>query len=172
PGSYQPLKQEIPVASPEPADPRQWIDTALKQNRALEARREGAEVANQEIKKQRAGYGPTLNFVASTTNRKQGGTLFGGGSHVETTDFSLKLNVPIFEGGLTTALVDEAVVRHRKALQDVESEQRSVERQTRAAYLGVVSAVSRVQALQQAVLSQESSLQVKQESFRSGLLTL
>jgi outer membrane protein len=129
-------------------------------------------VAAQEIRRQRAGYSPTLDFVATHANRKQGGTLFGGGSHVETTDVSLRLSVPIFEGGLTNALTDEAVVRHRRALEDVEQERRAVERQTRAAYLGVVGAMSRVKALQQGVASQEASLKAKQESLRAGLLTL
>jgi outer membrane protein len=124
------------------------------------------------MRKQRAGYAPTLNLVGTHINRKQGGTLFGGGSHVETTDLSLKLNVPIYEGGLTTAVTEEAALRHSKSLQEVEAEQRAVDRQTRASYLGVVGAVSRVQALQQGVVSQQSSLKAKQESYRSGLLTL
>jgi len=80
--------------------------------------------------------------------------------------------VPIYEGGLTTAVTEEAALRHSKSLQEVEAEQRAVDRQTRAAYLGVVGAVSRVQALQQGVVSQQSSLKVKQESYRSGLMTL
>jgi outer membrane protein len=172
PKTYIALREDIPVSTPEPPNPAQWIETALKQNLGLEAKRLGAEVAQQEVRKQRAGYAPTLNLVGSYVNRKQGGTLFGGGSHVETSDLSLKLNIPFYEGGLTTALTDEAVLRHRKALHDVEAEQRAVERQARSSYLGVVGAASRVRALKQAVVSQESAVGAKQESFRSGLLTL
>jgi len=172
PASFSAVREEIPVARPEPPDVAPWIETALKQNPGLAAKRLAAEVAQQEMRKQRAGYAPTLNLVATHTNRKQGGTLFGGGSHVETTDLSLKLNVPIYEGGLTTAVTEEAVLKHSKSLQEVEAEQRAVDRQTRAAYLGVVGAVSRVQALQQGVVSQQSALKVKQESYRAGLLTL
>jgi outer membrane protein len=172
PRSYAPLKEEIPVARPDPENVDQWIDTAVKQNPGLEAKRQAGEVAQQEMRKQRAGYAPTLNLVGTYANRKQGGTLFGGGSHVETTDLSLKLNVPFYEGGSTTALTEEAALRWSKALQEVEAEQRAVDRQTRAAYLGVVGALSRVQALQQGVISQQSALKAKQESYRAGLLTL
>jgi outer membrane protein len=172
PRSYSPLREQIPVARPDPENVAQWIETALKQNPGLEAKRYAAEVALQEMRKQRAGYAPTLNLVGTHVNRKQGGTLFGGGSHVETTDLSLKLNVPIYEGGLTTAVTEEAALRHSKTLQEVEAEQRAVDRQTRAAYLGVMGALSRVQALQQGVLSQQSALKAKQESYRAGLLTL
>lgn len=172
PASYTAVREEIPISQPDPENVAQWIEIALRQNPGLEAKRFAAEVAQQEMRKQRAGYAPTLNLVGSYINRKQGGTLFGGGSHVETSDLSLKLNVPFYEGGLTTAVTEEAALRHSKALQEVEAEQRAVDRQTRAAYLGVVGAVSRVRALQQGVVSQQSSLKVKQESYRSGLLTL
>ena len=172
PRSYAPLKEEIPTARPDPENVDQWIETAVKQNPGLESKRFAAEVAVQEMRKQRAGYAPTLDLVGRYDNRKQGGTLFGGGSHVETTDLSLKVNVPFYEGGLTTAATEEAALRHSKALQDVEAEQRAVDRQTRAAYLGVVGALARVQALQQGVVSQQSALKAKQESYRAGLLTL
>jgi outer membrane protein len=172
PRSYAPLREEIPVARPDPENVDRWIETAVKQNPGLEAKRQAGEVAQQEMRKQRAGYAPTLNLVGTYINRKQGGTLFGGGSHVETSDLSLKLNVPFYEGGLTTASTEEAALRWSKALQEIEAEQRAVDRQTRAAYLGVVGALSRVQALQQGVISQQSALKAKQESYRAGLLTL
>jgi len=172
PATYSAVRDEIPIAGPEPNDVDKWIETAVRQNPGLEARRYASEVALQEMRKQRAGYAPTVDLVGSYINRKQGGTLFGGGSHVETTDLSVKLNVPIYEGGLTTAATEEAALRHSKALQEVEAEQRAVDRQTRAAYLGVVGAVSRVQALEKGVVAQVSALKGKQESYRAGLLTL
>ena len=172
PGTYRAVRDEIPIASPEPNDVDKWLEAAVRQNPGLEARRFASEVALQEMRKQRAGYAPTVDLVGSYINRKQGGTLFGGGSHVETSDLSVKLNVPIYEGGLTTAATEEAALRHSKALQEVEAEQRAVDRQTRAAYLGVVGAVSRVQALEKGVVAQVSALKGKQESYRAGLLTL
>jgi outer membrane protein len=172
PKSYVRVRTDIPVSAPEPTAMEAWVETALSRNLALEARRLGAEVASQEIRRQKAAYWPTLDLVATHANRKQGGTLFGGGSHVETTDLTLRMSVPIFEGGLTNALSDEAVVRHRKALEELEQERRQVERQTRAAYQGVVGAMSRVTALRQGVASQEAALKGKQESYRAGLLTL
>jgi outer membrane protein len=172
PSSYSAVRDEIPIVSPEPNDVNQWIEAATKQNPGLEARRFAAEVAAQETRKQRAGYAPKLDLVGSYINRKQGGTLFGGGSHVETTDLSLKLNVPIYEGGLTTAATQEAAARHSKSLEEVEAEQRAVDRQTRSAYQGVVGAISRVQALEKGVVAQVGSLKGKQESYKAGLLTL
>jgi len=170
--AFTPLREEMAVTPPEPLQLDVWIDSALKQNPGLEAKRSAAEVAAQEVRKQRAGHAPTVNLVGSYNNRDQGGTLFGGGSHVETRDLTLQLRLPIFEGGQISAVTEEAAFRYDKALQEVEAEARAVDRQTRAAYQGVVAAISRVQALQRGTISQQSALRAKQESYRAGLLTL
>lgn len=172
PRDFAPLREEMPVVAPDPLQVDEWIDTALRQNPGLEAKRNAAEVSAQEVRKQRAGHAPTVNLVGSYNNRDQGGTLFGGGSHVETRDLTLQLRVPIFEGGQISAVTEEAAYRYDKALQEVEAEARAVDRQTRAAYQGVLAAISRVQALQQGTVSQQSALRAKQESYRAGLLTL
>lgn len=169
---YKSVREDIPLKRPEPDDIEKWVETALAQNLSLEARRQAGQVAYQEVQKQRAGYYPTLNLVATRSNREQGGTVFGGGSHIETTDLSLKLNVPIYEGGSTSALTQEAVVRHHKALQEIEQERRAVERQGRSAFQGVVSSMSQVEALKQGVVAQTKALEVKQESFKAGLVTV
>jgi outer membrane protein len=172
PQSYRQLAEDIPLMRPDPPDVNVWLDAAQKGNPGLDARRAAAEVAQAEMRRQRAGHAPTLDLVGTQINRKQGGTLFGGGSHVETSDLSLKFNLPIYTGGLITAVTEEAALRHSKTLEEVEAESRAVDRLTRSSYLGVISAISRVQALRQGVVSQSSALKAKQESFRAGLLTL
>ena len=97
---------------------------------------------------------------------------FGPGTLVETTDVTLRLSVPLFEGGLTSAVSREAVYRHQKSQEDLELERRSVERLTRGAYDGTLSAVNLVQALRQSVVSQESALELKEQGFKAGLFAL
>jgi outer membrane protein len=166
------LVDDIPLTVPDPASVEAWVEAARAKNLAVQGRRAAVEVASQEVHRQRAGHYPTLDLIGQHVDRKQGGTLFGGGSHVETGSLILRLHVPIFDGFGTQAVTEEAVARHEKAKQELEQELRQVERQARASYNGVVGAVSQVNALRQAVLSQESAVAVKQESFRSGLLTV
>jgi outer membrane protein len=170
--NVQVLRDEFPLEVPEPTSIDSWVDTAMEQNLALRAKRVAVEVARQEIDRQRAAHFPSLNLVLNRNRRESGSTLFGGGSDVETTDLTLRLSVPIFEGGLVTAVTREATFRHRKAQEDLEVDRRALDRLTRAAYDGVVGGVTLVQALRQSVVSQESALQGKQEAFRSGILTL
>src|SRR6185503_5514008 len=129
-------------------------------------------VARQEVERQRAGHWPSVNLLLNHNRRDAGSTLFGGGSNVETTDLTLRLSVPLFEGGLTSAVTQEAAYRFQKAQEEQEQERRAVERATRAAYDGTLSGASLVRALRQSVASQESALAAKDLSFRSGLLTL
>lgn len=170
--NVQSLREEFALLTPDPVNVERWIEVAYEQNLALKARRETVEVARQEVQRQRAGHYPSLNLLLSHNRRESGSTLFGGGSNVETTDLTLRLSVPIFEGGLTSAVTQEAAYRYQKAQEDLELERRALERQTRAAFEGTISGVSLVQALRQSVIAQASALEAKDQGFKSGLLTL
>lgn len=170
--NLQSLRAEFALEAPDPAVVERWIDVALVQNLGLKVKREAVEVASQEVERQRAGHFPSLNLLLSHNRRDAGSTLFGGGSNVETTDLTLRLSVPLFEGGLTSAVTREAAFRFQKSQEEHELERRAVERATRAAYDGTLSGVSLVRALKQSVVSQESALEAKQQGFKSGLFTL
>lgn len=172
----QTLRPRFPLESPQPAVVERWVDTALDQNLLLRARREAVEVARQEVERQRAGHYPSVNFLVSHNRRDAGSSLvngsFGPGTLTESTDMTLRLSVPIFEGGLTTAVTAEAAQRFQKSLEDLELERRSIERATRASFDATLSAVNLVEALRQAVVSQESALEAREQGFKSGLFSL
>lgn len=169
---FRRMKNDLALANPEPVKLDTWIEKAFEQNMALAARTEGVQVAWQDVERQRAGYFPSLTFLGQRNYREAGSTLFGGGSTTITTDLTVRLSVPVYEGGMTRALTSEAVNRHQKSLEDREAEMRSVERQTRAAFNSVVGGVSLVKALQQSVQSQEKALEAKETGARSGLYTM
>jgi outer membrane protein len=168
----QSLRDEFPLEVPDPPFIERWIESAFENNLSLRARSEAVEVARQEVERQRAGHYPSLNLLVNRNRRDAGSTLFGGGSDVETTDVILRLSVPIFEGGLTTAVTREAAYRHQKSMEDLEQERRAVERTARAAYDGSISGVNLVRALKQSVISQESALEGKEQGYKSGLFTI
>ena len=170
--NFQTMRTETGLVAPEPADQGKWIEKAIADNLILQARTEAVQVASLEIERQRAGYFPSLNLVGSQNFNKSGSTLFGGGSTVETQVVTLRLTIPLYEGGLTTAVTAEARFRHQKAVQDREMELRAVERQARAAYQSVVSGIGLVRALKQSVVSQQSAMQAKETGVRSGVYTL
>jgi outer membrane protein len=170
------LRAQFPLETPQPAVVERWVDAALDQNLLLRARRESVEVARQEVERQRAGHYPSVNLLLSHNRRDASGSFasnsFQTGNLVETTDLTLRLSLPIFEGGLTSAVTAEAAHRFQKSLEDLELERRAIERATRASFDATTSAVNLVEALRQAVLSQESALEAREQGFKSGLFTL
>ena len=166
------LQEKIPLVNPEPANPDKWIETALAQNLALEASRQSLDVAQQEIERQKAGHYPTLDLVASRNRYDQEGSLFGGGSEVETTDYLLRFNLPLYQGGGVQSKMRESYLVREKAVRDVEDQRRQVRRDTRAAYRGVFGGIKKVEALSKSIISQKSALEVKEAGYRSGVNTL
>ena len=168
----KPLRDAIPLDQPEPNNMDHWVESALKQNLLLEARRQAVEVAQQEIGRQQAGHYPVVDLVATNNRKDTGGSLFGGGSNVETADLMVRLSIPLYSGGLVSALSGEAVKRYEGAREDLERDARLTERQTRAAFQGVTGGITRVTALAQGVTSAESARELKVEGYKSGLETI
>lgn len=169
--SLNSLQAELRFTPPEPAGVSSWIQGALKQNAAIVLQKQAVQVASKEVSRQRAGHYPTVDLVGRYNSQETEGTLFGGGSEVDTTDILLQMNVPIYQGGYVNSRVREAKYQLRAARQELLRQQRAVERQSRSAYLGVNSALKRVDALEQSVVSNQLALEAKQEGFLSGLYT-
>lgn len=166
-----PLREVMELVVPEPAELDPWVDASLQQNLLLNAQRLAVQIASKEVSRQRAGHYPTLDFLGQFNNTNTDGTLFGGGSEVETTEFMLQLNIPLYEGGSVSSRTRQAASFYQKTLQELEGGIRAIRRQARSAYLGVESAIGRVEALEQAVTSQKLTLEAKSEGFRAGIFT-
>jgi outer membrane protein len=163
------LRDEIALTAPVPGNVDNWTDTGLKQNLDILIQKSKAEVAVKEVGLQRAAHYPTIDFQANYANNETKGSLFGGGSDTTTYDFLIKLNVPIYEGGLTTSKTREAVSMRQSVLQGVTKQDRAAERKIRSTYNGVISAITRVIAMKKSVDAQMMVVEAKKEGFKAGL---
>lgn len=173
---------QLPLDRPDPENPQEWVERAMEQNLSLISARIGANIAEDQIRIQRSNRFPTLSFSTGVTEQtstsERTNFRFGGGEDTtnsfnesEGFNWSLNLSVPIFQGGATGSRIDQAVYRHRAARENVERVARQTERQTRDSYLGVISEISRVQALRQAVRSSETALEATQAGYEVGQRT-
>jgi len=176
------LGGELPLATPDPNNAEQWVQTALDQNLALLSSRLTANIAQDAIDIQRAGRLPTVSFSSSYTESTTDTTRtnnFADGSVLrnpsvsgpEGYSWSLNLSVPLFTGGLNASRIQQSVYQHRAAMEALEQVARETERQTRDAYLGVLSEISRVRALRQAVESSRTALRATEAGFEVGTRT-
>lgn len=165
------MTNSLPLISPDPADIEQWTTTAEAQNLRLIAAQQAAEAAAQEVRRQYAGHLPTLDLVGNTTNAYSGGGRFGA-SDIDNDSISLQFNMNLFRGGAVSSRVREAEFLRTRAKEDLELQRRTVMRSTRQAYNGVLAAISRVNALKQALISSESALEATQAGFEVGTRTI
>lgn len=171
PEAFARLREGIPLVNPEPADEKQWVTQALEQNPVLIARSHAVEVARREVERQKSAHYPTVDLTYSFNNRDTEGSLFGGGSEVETTEAMVTMKLPIFQGWYVSSKTTEARELLKAAKEELDREKRGVERQVRSAYQGVLSSIERVKALEAALEAQLMTLQAKKKGFDAGLLT-
>lgn len=169
--SLNPLQEQISLLPPDPIDLEGWIAQAEKQNPSIKLQEHAVNVAEYEVRRQFAAHYPSFDAVGHYTYEDTEGTVFGGGGVVDTYDVMVQLNVPLYQGGMVSSRVRVAKHKLDSSRQDLIKEQRSVQRQTRAAFLGVNTALKKVEALQQSVVSNRLALEAKQEGYLSGLFT-
>ncbi len=173
---------DFPLLTPAPNDEASWVDLSLSQNLNLVASRLDERLARDEISFRRNGYYPSLDLVVSTGENTSEGDVFasspfGSGTSIfddssARDQISVQLTVPLFAGGATSSRVKEAVYLHRASREQLQRVTRETERQTRDAYLGVLSEISRVRALKQAVASSHTALQATQAGYEVGTRTI
>ncbi len=169
PGAIAKLREQIPLLSPEPADIAAWADQALVQNLRVAAASAAVDTAREEIDRQAAGHFPTLDLVGSHGFDTSGGRF--GNVEIDGTAIGLELAVPIFSGGAVVSQTREAAERHQQAIEQREQARRESYRRTRVAFLGVVSGISRIKALKQAVQSSIVSVSSTQAGLEVGTRT-
>ncbi len=172
-------EEAFPLTPPTPANVEAWVDQAMEQNLNLLASRFDERIARDEISFRRSGHYPTVELVAGRTHddatgesRVAGGPFTPTDSLVDGDFIGVQLNIPLFSGGRTSSLVREAVYLHRASMERLQLVARETERATRDAYLGVLSEISRVQALEQAVKSSRTALEATQAGFDVGTRTI
>src|SRR5512137_545514 len=181
--------EQMPLNKPDPESEQAWVDLALANNLNVVAARLNAEVASANVKVAEAGHMPTVDLFAQYNESNRDATQtnqsfdpsgnLGAGDRVggsadssQTSDvIGLRVNIPIFSGGVTQSRVREQVQLHRAAREKLERSMRTAERETRDAYLGVLAEKARVQALQQAVKSSQTALEATEAGFEVGTRT-
>jgi outer membrane protein len=172
PGTNMPLK------GPEPMDESAWVQSSLQQNLSLISSRLAADIARDNVRAAFGGHLPSLDLVAGRSY-----TQTDSDQQIDYIPFSningkindrqigLQFTLPIFSGGFTQSKVRENQYRWIAAKEAVVQSSRATERQSRDAYLGVISGVARVQALRQARESSQTALKATEAGYDVGTRT-
>jgi len=168
-----PLGPRFSPSFPEPNNPVAWVDDAGVNNLQVRASQAGLDFATKEVERNRAGHRPTLDAFATYTDSGSGaGTVGIAGVDTKTGVVGVQLAIPIYQGGLTSSRVREALANEEKARQDLENARRTAQLTAQQTFLGVASGVSQVKALEAALVSSQSSLDSTRLGQEVGVRTL
>jgi outer membrane protein len=171
-----PLGDKMPLLTPEPADPDKWTQVALEQNLQLRAAKFSSEEAKQTIDLQRAGRYPTVDAQASYGRQYRGALVLGDqalpGFATKDTVYGLQLTFPFYQGGSVSDRTKQAAYQYEQSKETLEQQRRATIRQAEDAYRGVISGISQVKALEQAVVSNKSALDATEAGFDVGTRTI
>ena len=164
------LGEKLDLVVPEPADAERWVSAALEFNRDLLAARRDLDAARFERQKRnKRGY-PTLDLVATYADTDTDDDLLGDRDQ-EDVILALEFQMPLYTGGRISAEQSEADSQFVAAKNSVLLQSRLASQQSRTAYLDVVSGISQVNALAQALESTDIALEATQAGFEVGTRT-
>jgi outer membrane protein, protease secretion system len=155
-------------------DPRElpdWLDRALAYNaelRTLKARREAAEAG---IMMAKSGHLPTLDLIAQYNYSKGDSTNVFPSTENKTNYIGVQLTVPIFSGGGVISSVREAEASAEEARQAYDYARDDLRLKVRNSFDAVKAGISRVRALERALVSADQNVISNQKGVQAGTRT-
>lgn len=176
------LPDNFQPALPESRDVDGWVQTAIAQNPALQAKQAQVRSSEINVETARAGHLPTLVLSGGYSKGVNwGDRTFSAGGFNDTSptgsesrgpNLGLTLSVPIFSGGATQSRVRQALAQRDVAQDELEQQRRALERNTRNAYQTLVAGISEVEARRLALVSAQSAYEASQVGLEVGTRTV
>lgn len=144
-------------------------------NPSIRAAQLAWQTADAEVRKQTAGYQPTVELVASAGYNSQPdtGTIPSqAGFRSQLSTISVQLNWPLYTGGEISSKVREARHQAEKAYQDMEVVRRTTHSQAVQAWAQLRSAQAKLEAARQRVTASKSFQRVALNGQKSQTKTL
>lgn len=164
-----PLRESIAFNPPNPEDISAWSSNAESSNFSIVAQFNQAELTRKTVDLQQSKHLPTLDIIAQYRLEDSNSSF---GLRGDTESVGLQLNVPLFEGGATLSRTRQAEYEYEAAKEELIKVKRSVNRNVKDAYRGVLTSISKVKALHAATQSAASAVEAAEAGFEVGIRTM
>jgi len=165
PEPIAPLRADIPLVPPDPESADEWVTSARQDNFDVRSAQLKMEAASRDVSVQRGRGLPTFSLTGGSSKLAQDEVL-GGNQTLDTVGVSFSW--PLFQGGAVASAVRQSRALYRQASASYDSAQRDAERQTRAAYRGVVTGIARIGAARRAVDSGQRAVEASRRNVEFG----
>ncbi len=161
------LNETFPITSLSPSNPKQWVERAYKQNWGIKSSEYSLQQLQQSLKSAKAGHYPTLDLTASYNHNNFTGPSPADGQ-TNTATIGLSLNVPIYQGGSTSASVRKTRYLVEQARHLLESNKRSIKLSTRSLLTTLKTDIDTVNSRKQSIVSSKSALEATRAGYKVG----
>jgi len=165
-----PLGENLKLALPNPSIVQSWVLLALSNNLDLLAAQHTLNAARYERDKNTRNRYPTVDLFASYEDIDRHNDFLGDARQDDLT-VGVELEIPLYAGGRLNTERAESAARYVSAQNNLLLQNRLASQQSRTAYLDVVSGISGVKALKQALASSNLALEATQAGFEVGTRT-
>jgi outer membrane protein len=169
--SLTPLSHNIPLLTPNPANPEDWIAAGEKNNWKLLSARYASLAAKENIRVNYAGHFPTVNAVGSYQNGNDVGVAPSSQTQWES-QVGVQVSLPLFQGGAVVSRTRQAQDQYVAASDQMESSRRQVILQVEQAFNNIMAGISKIEADRIAVTSSVSALDSTEAGYKAGTKTL
>ena len=167
PPELRSLRSGVKLSSPQPSSMEQWVQSAETGNFNVIVQGLLTDIAKLEISRNRSGHLPTLDGVATQSQRKD--LTFTSPTTNTTTAVGFQLTIPLFAGFSTTSKIREAIALENQSRANLDTAKRTAMQSARAAFLGVQSGLSQIRALEAAEVSSNSALESNKLGYDVGV---
>ncbi|MBA2778409.1 TolC family outer membrane protein [Billgrantia kenyensis] len=163
--SIEALDEEVPIASPQPADREEWVALAMANSPMVLMAEAGIEVARSTLEVSRAGQRPVVSAFA---NYGWADTDRSGTAHQSESQVGLRASLPLYTGGSTQAQIRQSGFMLEATQYDFEAQRRDTIQQVRSLFTRVNNDVETVEARRQAIISNQSALEATRSGYEVG----
>lgn len=169
PANLKKLVPEVPLNAPEPEDIASWANSAESNNFSIVAQFNQAEFVRKNIELNKSKHLPTLDIVAQYRQQDNGNRF---GFRGDTESYGLQFNLPLFEGGGTVSRTRQAEHEYESAKEELTKIKRSIIREVKDAFRGVLASINQVKALKTTTESGELAVEAAEAGLEVGTRTM
>lgn len=164
------LADSYVLPPPSGADLQTWI-TRAEAGPLVEGARQALLAADEEVRKQEAGRGLTVDVFASLSRdyQKQGNFPGQQGYDIKQRAVGVEFALPLYTGGETSAKIKEALALRDKANEDLLAASRKARATAVVAWSGWRSGIVRIEAAREQLHAAEIELQVVRRGSQEGI---
>lgn len=168
PETVSPLKANLTMEQPEPANVQDWVDSGLEKYVGVLIAEAGLDSVEAQYNATRANHLPTVKLVASYSDGDQYQFAANGTIPVQSTFVSIQASMPLFSGGSLYGRSKQVAQSYAATEFNVEKQRRDVKQNVRSLYRQVQTDALNVKARKQSIVSAKSALEATETGYKVG----